>query len=113
MGNYCERPELTGAKVGGLGADGGMAPFMVVPSVRHLVPIGDLDPADAAPLTDAGLPPYHAVKRSLPLLVPGSTAVVLGPGGLGHLAIIILRTLLPATHRAVDPPDDAPRHPPP
>src|SRR5690606_29355721 len=62
MEHYCERPDLTGAAVGGLGADGGMAPYMVVPSVRHLVPIGDLDPAEAAPLTDAGLTPYHAVK---------------------------------------------------
>jgi len=107
MENYCERPEVTGAKVGGLGADGGMAPFMVVPSVRHLVPIGDLDPADAAPLTDAGLTPYHAVKRSLPLLVPGSTAVVIGAGGLGHLAIQMLRALSPATVVAVDQREDA------
>lgn len=102
MENYCERPDLTGAAVGGLGADGGMAPYMVVPSVRHLVPIGDLDPAEAAPLTDAGLTPYHAVKRALPLLTPGSTAVVIGAGGLGHMAVQMLRALSPATVVAVD-----------
>ena len=37
------------------------------------LPLGDLDPRDAAPLSDAALTPYHAVKRSLHLLVPGST----------------------------------------
>lgn len=102
MENYCERPDLTGAAVGGLGADGGMAPYMVVPDARHLVSIGDLDPAEAAPLTDAGLTPYHAIKRALPLLTPGSTAVVIGAGGLGHLAVQMLRALTPATVVAVD-----------
>lgn len=107
MENYCERPELTGGAVGGLGADGGMASHMVVPSVRHLVPIGDLDPAEAAPLTDAGLTPYHAVKRCLPLLTPGTTAVVIGAGGLGHMAVQMLRALTPATVVAVDQRQDA------
>jgi len=102
MENYCERPEVVGAAAGGLGADGGMAEYMLVPSVRHLVGIGDLDPVAAAPLTDAGLTPYHAVKRALPLLVPGSTAVVIGAGGLGHLAVQMLRALSPATVVAVD-----------
>jgi propanol-preferring alcohol dehydrogenase len=102
MENYCERPDLVGAAAGGLGADGGMAPYMVVPSARHLVSIGDLDPADAAPLTDAGLTPYHALKRGLHLLTPGSTAVVIGAGGLGHLAVQMLRALTPATVIAVD-----------
>ncbi len=87
---------------GGLGADGGMAPYMIVPSSWHLVPIGDLDPVAAAPLTDAALTPYHAIKRSLPLLVPGSTAVVVGAGGLGHMAIQILEALSPARIVAVD-----------
>jgi alcohol dehydrogenase, propanol-preferring len=85
-----------------LGRDGGMAPFMLVPSARHLVPLGDLDPVEAAPLTDAGLTPYHAIKRSLALLVPGSAAVVIGAGGLGHMAIQLLEALTPATVIAVD-----------
>ena len=66
------------------------------------MPLGDLDPVDAAPLTDAGLTPYHAVKRSLPLLIPGSTAVVIGAGGLGHMAVQILRETCAATVIAVD-----------
>jgi len=56
-----------------------------------LVPLRDLDPVDAAPLTDAGLTPYHAISRSLPRLRAGSSTLVIGAGGLGHLAVQILR----------------------
>jgi propanol-preferring alcohol dehydrogenase len=100
--NYCERAAEIGAAGGGLGRDGGMAPLMLVPQARWLVPLGDLDPVEAAPLTDAGLTPYHAIKRSLPLLTAGSTAVVIGAGGLGHLAIQILKAMSAAQVVAVD-----------
>ena len=100
--NYCERQAEIGASGGGLGLDGGMAPLMIVPDSRFLVPLGDLDPAIAAPITDAGLTSYHAIARSRHLLVPGSTAVVIGAGGLGHMAVQILRELTPATVIVVD-----------
>jgi propanol-preferring alcohol dehydrogenase len=100
--NYCERSAELRAAGGGLGFDGGMAPYMLVPHDRWVVPLGDLDPVDAAPLTDAGLTPYHAVKRSLALLGPGSTAVVIGAGGLGHMAVQIISALSPATIVVVD-----------
>ncbi len=100
--NYCDRQREIGAAGGGLGLDGGMAPLMLVPDARLLVPLGDLDPVIAAPLTDAGLTPYHAVKRSLHLLGPGSTAVVVGVGGLGHMAVQILGALCAARVVAVD-----------
>ena len=102
MENYCQRPDLQRAAGGGLGFDGGMAPYMLVPEARWLVPLGDLHPVVAAPLTDAGLTPYHAVKRSLPKLVPGATAVAIGVGGLGHLGVQFLSALSPATVIAVD-----------
>ncbi len=61
---------------------------MLVPDSRFLVPLPDgLDPVQAAPLTDAALTPYHAVKRSLPKLAPGSSAVVIGAGGVGLNAV--------------------------
>jgi propanol-preferring alcohol dehydrogenase len=100
--NYCERQAEIGAFGGGLGRDGGMAEYMLVPHARLLLPLGDLDPREAAPLSDAALTPYHAIKRSLPLLVPGSTAVVIGVGGLGHMGVQILRALSPARIVAVD-----------
>lgn len=102
MENYCERQAEMRAAGGGLGLDGGMAPRMLVPNARHLVPLGDLDPVQAAPLTDAALTPYHAIKRSLPLLGAGSCAVVIGAGGLGHMAVQLLSVLCPATVIAVD-----------
>ena len=105
--NYCQNAAL-GTPVGGLGADGGMAEFMLVPGLRHLVPLPDtVGPADAAPLTDAALTPYHAIARARRLLVPGSTAVVIGIGGLGHLAIQILRATTEARVVAVDQRPDA------
>ena len=100
--NYCERSAELGGAGGGLGFDGGMAALMLVPQARWLVPLGDLDPVKAAPLTDAGLTPYHAIKRSLHLLHGGSTAVVIGAGGLGHLAVQILKATSAATVVAVD-----------
>jgi propanol-preferring alcohol dehydrogenase len=97
--NYCQNK----GKVGGLGRDGGMANFMIVPSTRFLLPLGKLDPREAAPLTDAALTSYHAVKRSIHLLGPGSTAVVIGAGGLGQMAIQVLKALsAAATVIAVD-----------
>ena len=98
--NYCVHQASLPFAGGGLGTDGGMAAYMVVPDARYLVLLGDLDPVDAAPLTDAVLTPYHAIKRSLPLLIPGSTAVVVGAGGLGHMAIQILNALSPRDHRS-------------
>jgi propanol-preferring alcohol dehydrogenase len=100
--NYCENQASLEAAGGGLGFDGGMALYMLVRQSRWLLPLGDLDPVAAAPLTDAALTPYHAIKRSLPKLVPGSTAVVIGAGGLGHMAVQILRALSPAQVVVVD-----------
>jgi alcohol dehydrogenase, propanol-preferring len=96
MENYCQAPG--GPSAGGLGAnDGGMAEYLLVPATRYLIPLGNLDPLEVAPLTDAGLTSYHAVKRSVQLLGPGSTAVVIGAGGLGQMAIQVLRALCAAT----------------
>ena len=96
MENYCQAPGRPSP--GGLGGhDGGMAEYLLVPSTRYLIPLGNLDPREAAPLTDAGLTSYHAVKRSVHLLGPGSTAVVIGAGGLGQMAIQVLRALSAAT----------------
>lgn len=100
--NYCERRDAA-PLTGGIGGDGGMAEYLLVPAARHLLPLPDgLDPAAAAPLTDAGLTPYHAVRRSWGKLPPGSTAVVIGAGGLGHLAVQILKATTAARIIVVD-----------
>jgi len=100
--DYCEKQAEIGVFGGGIGLDGGLAEYMLVPSDRLLIPLGDLDPRDAAPLSDAALTPYHAIKRSLDRLVPGSTAVVIGIGGLGQMAVQIIAALSAARIVAID-----------
>ncbi|EID17247.1 alcohol dehydrogenase GroES domain-containing protein [Mycolicibacterium phlei RIVM601174] len=105
MENYCENP--LGAPVfsggGGLGLDGGMAEYLLVPFERLLVRLPDgLEPAAAAPLTDAGLTPYHAIRRSWPKMTPTATVVVIGVGGLGHLAVQLIKATTAARVIAVD-----------
>jgi alcohol dehydrogenase, propanol-preferring len=98
----CEHGAEIGAAGGGLGRDGGMAQYMLVPDPRLLVPLGDLDPRDAAPLSDAALTPYHALKLALAKLTPGTTVLVIGVGGLGHMAVQLVRALTPSNIIAVD-----------
>ena len=106
MENYCEVPSLIGG--GGLGANGGMADYLLVPHQRHLVPLPQgLDPVTAAPLTDAGLTPYHAIRRSWSKLTPDATAVLIGAGGLGHIGVQIVQATTAARVIAVDVKPDA------
>ena len=107
---YCENTDEAPVPGGGggLGADGGMAELMLVPDARLVVPLPEgLEPREAAALTDAGLTPYHAIRRSWPKLPPGTTAVVIGIGGLGHLAVQILKATTAARVVAVDTREDA------
>src|ERR1700719_532334 len=97
--NFCYYiSTLNGA---GIGFDGGLAEYVVV-DARFAVPMGDFDPILAAPLTDAGLTTYTAMKPALPSLVPRTSAVVIGVGGLGLLAVQFLRSLCSARVIAVD-----------
>lgn len=80
----------------GIGVPGGYAEYVAVPSTRHLLPLHGLDPLAAAPLTDAGLTPYRAVRKVLSRLRPGTTAVSIGAGGLGQYGVQYLRALTPA-----------------
>ena len=98
--HLCERARS--GRGAGLGRNGGLAEYMVVPSPRLTVPLNGLDPVAAAPLADAGLTPYHAVRRALGLLRPGTSAIVIGVGGLGHVAVQLLKALSPARVVAVD-----------
>jgi len=104
MENYCENAATHNAEFagGGLGLNGGMADYMLVPSSRYLVPLTTLEPRDAAPLTDAGLTSYRAIKRSFHLLGAKSSAAVIGVGGLGHMAIQILKALSGTQVIAID-----------
>lgn len=95
---HCERHQFVGLTV-----DGGFADYLVVPE-RSLVKLPEgLDPVEMAPHADAGITAYHAVKKVAPLALPGGTAVVVGVGGVGHIAIQLLRELGSADVVAIDP----------
>jgi propanol-preferring alcohol dehydrogenase len=94
----------------GTGLDGGMTEYVIIDDPRHLVPLGDLDPIDAAPLMCAGITTYSVIRQALPLLTPGSSTVLIGVGGLGHLAIQILKALSPTRIIAVDAYEDKLAH---
>ncbi|MDX3452402.1 NAD(P)-dependent alcohol dehydrogenase [Streptomyces sp. ME02-8801-2C] len=109
--NYCDRrAALDADRAGtgvGLGRDGGMADWLLVPSGRLLVPVGELSAVQAAPLSDAGLTAYHAVATVRSAIGEGASVVVLGIGGLGHLAVQILRATTPAQVLSVDVREEA------
>lgn len=73
--------------------NGGMAEYLRT-SARACVKLDPTtNPADVAALADAGITAYHAVRKALPLLYPGTTAVVQGAGGLGHIGIQCLAAM--------------------
>jgi NAD+-dependent secondary alcohol dehydrogenase Adh1 len=91
----------------GIARDGGMAEFLRT-GARAVVKLDpSLQPADVAALADAGLTAYHAVRKAAPQLYPGTKAVVIGAGGLGHIGIQSLKALTPAEIIVVDRSDAA------
>ena len=99
---HCEQNSFPG-----LSHDGGMAEYLLT-SARACIKLKpETRPQDVAALADAGITAYHAVRKALPLLYPGTTAVVIGAGGLGHIGIQCLATLSAATIIVVDANPDA------
>jgi NAD+-dependent secondary alcohol dehydrogenase Adh1 len=102
LDTYCEAIRMPGFT-----ADGGFAEYMVT-SERGVVrmPAG-VSPVDMAPHADAGLAAYRAVKKAAGTLGAGDSVAVLGAGGLGHIAIQLLKHLTPADVIAVDISEEA------
>jgi NAD+-dependent secondary alcohol dehydrogenase Adh1 len=102
LDNRCENLVWQGIQL-----DGGFTELLRT-KPRNLIRLPDgMDPPAAAPYADAGLTAYHAVKRARPDLPPGSTAVLMGVGGLGHVGVQLLRALTPARIVAVDASSEA------
>jgi NAD+-dependent secondary alcohol dehydrogenase Adh1 len=77
----------------GLSRDGGMAEYLLT-SARCCVRLDpQTQPQDVAALADAGITAYHAVRKAVPLLYPGTACVLIGAGGLGHIGIQCLAAL--------------------
>jgi NAD+-dependent secondary alcohol dehydrogenase Adh1 len=91
----------------GIDRDGGFADFLLT-SARSVVKLDpSLEPKEIAALADAGLTAIHAVKKAIPVLGPGTRAVVIGAGGLGHIGIQCLKAMTSADVVVVDPSEKA------
>jgi NAD+-dependent secondary alcohol dehydrogenase Adh1 len=91
----------------GLSGDGGMAEYLLT-SARACVKLdAQTRPQDVAALADAGITAYHAVRKAIPLLYPGTTCVLIGAGGLGHIGIQCLAALTATRIIVVDSNPDA------
>jgi NAD+-dependent secondary alcohol dehydrogenase Adh1 len=86
----------------GIDCDGGMAELLKTHARSVVKLASSLQPADVAALADAGLTAYHAVRKAVPLLYPGTQVVTIGAGGLGHIGIQCLLSLTSAEIIVVD-----------
>jgi NAD+-dependent secondary alcohol dehydrogenase Adh1 len=99
---HCENSSFPG-----LSRDGGMAEYLLT-SARACIKLNpETRPQDVAALADAGITAYHAVRKAIPLLYPGTSCVVIGAGGLGHIGIQCLSTLTATDIIVVDANPDA------
>ncbi|WP_135819697.1 NAD(P)-dependent alcohol dehydrogenase [Halostella litorea] len=98
---HCENAQFPG-----LTTDGGFAEYLLT-SERAAIRLDTLDPVEIAPHADAGITAYHAAKKAADELVPGSYAVVIGIGGLGHIGLQALDSMTAARTVAVDVKDAA------
>jgi NAD+-dependent secondary alcohol dehydrogenase Adh1 len=94
---HCVRHGFTG-----LTRDGGFAELVLVDERSLLRLPGGVEPVDVAPHADAGVTAMHAVKKLLPRLGPGSTVALIGVGGVGHIALQLVKSLGSATVIAID-----------
>jgi propanol-preferring alcohol dehydrogenase len=98
----CDRPQWVGLSE----HDGGYAEYLLVPHERYLVKLERLKPEEAAPLTDAALTPYRAIRKALPFLEADHHVLLIGVGGLGQYGLKLLRLLTGCPIIAVDVSDE-------
>lgn len=83
----CLKPQFVGAF-----RPGGFSDHLMVPHPRYLIDYGDLTPEQAAPLACSGVTAYGALKKFGDLL-KSEPVVVIGAGGVGLMALAILRAM--------------------
>ena len=98
----CERPQWVGLSE----HDGGYAEYLLVPHERYLVKLERLKPVEAAPLTDAALTPYRAIRKAQPFFEADHHVLLIGVGGLGQYGLKLLRLLTGSPIIAVDVSED-------
>src|SRR5918996_949062 len=89
----------------GIYNDGGYADYVLVPSYKYLVKLGDeIDTDVSAPLSCSALTAYGAVKNGN--LTPNDNVVIVGTGGLGLMAIQLAKAITGSRIIALDLDDD-------
>jgi len=92
----CKRGEEnlcpTRARSIGVFLPGGYAEYVLVPNERYCLDLGNLNPAEAAPLACSGVTVYSALKK-FGSKIKEEPVVIMGAGGLGHMAITVLRAM--------------------
>jgi NAD+-dependent secondary alcohol dehydrogenase Adh1 len=102
---HCENSRFPG-----INSDGGMAEYLLTGARSAIKLDPGLRPADVAALADAGLTAYHAVRKAVPLLYPGTQVVMIGAGGLGHIGLQSLLAITAAEVIVVDRSSEALAH---
>jgi propanol-preferring alcohol dehydrogenase len=98
--NLCDKPRSLG-----IYTDGGYSDYVLVPSYKYLVKIGEeLDTDSSAPLSCSALTAYGAVKNTN--LKPDDNVVVVGAGGLGLMAIQLAKAITGSRIIAMDLDDE-------
>jgi D-arabinose 1-dehydrogenase-like Zn-dependent alcohol dehydrogenase len=87
MDNWCMQPRYIGVQ-----APGGYADHLLVPHPKYLLDASGIDPRFAPILACSGLTTYSAVRKLMPCS-PKDWIAVLGAGGLGLMAVSVLRAL--------------------
>jgi propanol-preferring alcohol dehydrogenase len=94
--NLCDKPRSLG-----IYTDGGYAEYVLVPSYKYLIKLGDdIDTDTSAPLSCSALTAYGAVKNSG--LRPNDNVVIVGAGGLGLMAIQLAKAITGSKIIAID-----------
>ncbi|MEY2805542.1 MAG: hypothetical protein RL657_2878 [Pseudomonadota bacterium] len=87
MDNWCPTPRFLGIQ-----RPGGYAQYMIVPDARYLIDAAGIEPEFAPILACSGLTTYSAARKLMPC-DPQDWIVVMGAGGLGLMAVAMLKAL--------------------
>ena len=85
--NLCMAPQFLGVQ-----RPGGYADHIIVPHARYLLDLKGLDPVTAAPYACSGITTYSALRKIGPIL-DREPIVIIGAGGLGLMALALLKAM--------------------
>lgn len=77
----------------GIMRDGGYSTHVLVPDARYCLDIGTIPPEVAALYACSGITTWHALKKIDPRILTSEPILIIGAGGLGLMALTILKGL--------------------